>query len=122
MAVRVAIGIRERVSARKAKSVDHYGPISLCNNSYSLISKILANRLRTILSKLISPLQAAFVPNRLINDNSIIVQELWHTMRKKQGKGGLMAIKIDMEKTYDKMEWNFLLTVLENLGFDDRWT
>ncbi|KAK3042161.1 hypothetical protein RJ639_001281 [Escallonia herrerae] len=47
---------------------------------------------------LISPLQAAFVPNRMISDNSIMVQELWHTMRHKKGKSGLMAIKLNLEK------------------------
>ncbi|KAK3002661.1 hypothetical protein RJ639_018365 [Escallonia herrerae] len=82
-------------------SVNHYRLISLCNNSYKIISNILASRLLEFLSKLISPLQAAFVPNRLINyDNNIIIQELWHTMQKKKGKSGLMAIKIDMEKVW----------------------
>ncbi|KAK3007529.1 hypothetical protein RJ639_013237 [Escallonia herrerae] len=102
-------------------SVNHYRPISLCNVSYKLISKILASRLQAILHQLVSPLQAAFVPKRLINDNSIIVQELWQTMRKKKGKNGLMAIKIDMEKAYDKMEWSFILNVLKNFGFDQKW-
>ncbi|KAK3009505.1 hypothetical protein RJ639_013870 [Escallonia herrerae] len=82
---------------------------------------ILASRLQAVLHQLVSPLQAAFVPKRLINDNSIIVQELWHTMRKKKGKNGLMAIKIDMEKAYDKMEWSFILNVLKNFGFDQKW-
>ncbi|KAK2996151.1 hypothetical protein RJ639_029510, partial [Escallonia herrerae] len=102
-------------------SVNHYQPISLCNVSYKLISKILASRLQAVLHQLVSPLQAAFVPKRLINDNSIIVQELWHTMRKKKGKNELMAIKIDMEKAYDKMEWSFILNILKNFGFDQKW-
>ncbi|KAK3001169.1 hypothetical protein RJ639_021066 [Escallonia herrerae] len=101
--------------------VNHYRPISLCNVPYKLISKILASRLQAVLHQLVSPLQAAFVPKRLINDNNIIVQELWHTMRKKKGKNGLMAIKIDMEKAYDKMEWSFILNVLKNFGFDQKW-
>ncbi|KAK3030135.1 hypothetical protein RJ639_038884 [Escallonia herrerae] len=67
-------------------SVNHYRSISLCNVSYKLISKILASRLQAVLHQLVSPFQVAFVPKRLINDNSIIVQELWHTMRKKKGK------------------------------------
>ncbi|KAK3021135.1 hypothetical protein RJ639_045908 [Escallonia herrerae] len=84
--------------------VSHYRLISLCNINYKLISKILASHLQSVLNKLVSLLQAAFVPNRLISDNSIIVQELWHTMKNKKGKNGLMTIKIDMENAYDKME------------------
>ncbi|KAK3013488.1 hypothetical protein RJ639_010307 [Escallonia herrerae] len=57
-------------------SVNHYRTISLCNVTYKIISAILANRLKAILHKLISPLQAAFIPNRLISDNSILVQEI----------------------------------------------
>ncbi|KAK3010138.1 hypothetical protein RJ639_011795 [Escallonia herrerae] len=87
-----------------SSSVNHFCPISLCNTSYKLISKILASCLQFVLNKLISPLQAAFVPNRMISDNIFMVQELWHTMRHKKGKSGLMAIKLNMEKAYDKME------------------
>ena len=77
--------------------------VKLCNVVYKIISKILAARLKPPLHKLIYPLQAAFVPNRTIQENSILVHEIFHTMKKKQGRGGLMAIKIDMEKAYDKM-------------------
>ncbi|GLT66683.1 hypothetical protein SLA2020_390370 [Shorea laevis] len=83
--------------------VNQFRPISLCNVVYKIISKILAARLKPLLHKLIYPLQAAFVPNRTIQENSILVHEIFHTMKKKQGRGGLMAIKIDMEKAYDKM-------------------
>ncbi|KAK9288102.1 hypothetical protein L1049_016549 [Liquidambar formosana] len=83
--------------------VHHFRPISLCNVIYKLIAKILSNRLQPFLSKLISPVQAAFVPGRSITDNSIMVHEILHSMKKKSGKGGLMAIKIDMEHAYDKM-------------------
>ncbi|KAK3017177.1 hypothetical protein RJ639_007120 [Escallonia herrerae] len=93
-------------------SVSHYWPISLCNLSYKIISKIMASRLKSVLHTIISPLQATFVPNRLINDNSLLVQELWHIMRNKKGKNGLMAKKINMEKAYDKLEWPFILQVL----------
>ncbi|KAK3032194.1 hypothetical protein RJ639_035906 [Escallonia herrerae] len=102
-------------------SVNHFRPISLCNTNYKLISKILASRLQSVLNKLISPLQAAFVPNHMVSDNSIMVQELRHTMRHKKGKSGLMAIKLDMEKAYDKMEWGFILAVLTKFDFDSRW-
>jgi hypothetical protein len=90
-------------------SVNHFTPISLCNIIYKIISKILANRYKLLLHHFISPLQFAFVPFRNIQDNSILAQELLHTLeKKKKGRGGLMAIKIDMEKAFDHMERNFL--------------
>ena len=85
----------------------NYRPISLCNIVYKVIKKIIVARLRPFLEKLISPLQAAFVPGRKGIDNAIIVQEIVHTLSKKKGKVGYMAIKVDLEKAYNKLEWSF---------------
>lgn len=64
------------------------------------------------LPKLISPCQASFVKRRLINDNVVIMHELLYTMRKKQGAKGYMAIKLDLEKAYDWLRWEFILDTL----------
>jgi hypothetical protein len=93
----------------------------LCNIIYKIISKLLANRLKPLLDKVISPFQTAFVPSRLIQDNSILAHEMLHTLKQKRGRGGLMAINIDMENAFDKMEWPFLLAILKQLGFHDKW-
>ena len=69
-------------------------------------------RLRPYLDKLIGPCQGAFVPGRRGVDNTIIVQELIHTMGKTKGRGGYMALKIDLEKAYDKLEWSFIRDML----------
>ena len=79
---------------------------------YKIITKIIVGRLRPYLDKLISPCQAAFVPGRRGVDNTIIVQELIHTMGKTKGRGGYMALKIDLEKAYDKLEWSFIKDML----------
>jgi hypothetical protein len=84
--------------------VHHFRPISLCNFIYKIISKILANRLKVLLHRFISPYQSAFVPSRTIQDNSVMAHELLHTIKSKRGRGGLMAVKIDMEKAFDRME------------------
>ena len=65
-------------------------------------------RIRPMLSNLVSPYQTTFFPSQKRVDNAIIVQELVHTMSKKKGKGGFMAIKIDLEKAYDCLEWSFI--------------
>jgi hypothetical protein len=102
-------------------SVHHFRPISLCNISYKIISKILANRLKKVLPQIISPLQSAFVPNRNIQDNSILAHELIHSFKNKKGKKGLMFLKMDMEKAFDQMECKFLLAIMKKLGFNDTW-
>lgn len=99
----------------------HFRPISLCSVLYKFISKILASRLKIFLPQIISPMQTGFVPNRLIQENSILAHELMHTIRHKRGRGGLMALKIDMEKAYDRVEWSFLFEVLRCLGFSENW-
>jgi hypothetical protein len=103
-------------------TVHHFRPISLCNIIYKIISKILANRFKVLLHHFISPLQSAFVPTRNIQDNTILAHELLHTMKAKRGRGGLMAIKLDMEKAFDRMEWSFLFAILEKLGFRSTWS
>ncbi|KAL0402832.1 UNVERIFIED_CONTAM: LINE-1 retrotransposable element O protein [Sesamum radiatum] len=103
----------------KAASVDQFRPISLCNTTYKVISKILANRIKPHLEKIISPFQMAFVPGRNINDNSIISQEIMHYLHRKKGRKGFMAIKIDLSKAYDRVEWPFLLKLLEELGLNE---
>jgi hypothetical protein len=95
-------------------------PISLCNVVYKLISKVLANRSKMILGELISPNQSAFVPGRLISDNTILAYEMSHYMRrKKKRKEVYMALKLDMSKAYDRVEWPFLEGVMKKMGFHD---
>lgn len=94
------------------KTIGNYRPISLCNTIYKVVTKIIVARLRPYLEKLISHLQMAFVPRCKGIDNAIIVQELIHSISKKKGKVGYIAIKIDLEKTYDKLEWAFIRNML----------
>jgi hypothetical protein len=102
--------------------VNHFRPISLCNIIYKIISKILANRFKILLHHhFISPNQSAFVRSRTIQDNSIVAHELLHSIKSKKGRGGLMAVKIDVEKAFDRMEWGFLLYILTKLGFNSIW-
>ena len=101
---------------RSPESLSNYRPISFCNTIYKIVTKIIVNRIYPFLSELISPLQVAFVPRRKGLDNAITVQELIHTMSKKKGRIGVMAIKLKLEKAYDHLEWSFVKMVLEHFG------
>ncbi|XP_019162021.1 PREDICTED: uncharacterized protein LOC109158590 [Ipomoea nil] len=103
------------------ETIKQFRPISLCNVSYKVITKTITNRLKFILPGLVGPFQSSFVPGRQITDNVLVFQEVMHTMRTKRGKTGLMAIKIDLEKAYDRLSWKFINETLIDAGFESAW-
>ena len=107
---------------KSPKKMSDFRPISLCNVIYKTISKVLANRLKQILPQLISPTQNAFVPGRLITDNILVAYEQLHAMHsRKKGKTGSFALKLDVSKAYDRVEWAFLKGIMTKLGFSRFW-
>ncbi|KAM2964722.1 hypothetical protein FF2_022479 [Malus domestica] len=87
-----------------------------------VFSKVLANCLKQILPNLISHTQNAFVAGRKIQDNIGIAHKLFHILKTRKAKCKFkLGIKLDMHKAYDRVEWDFLMAVMEKLGFNDRW-
>ncbi|KAL0440261.1 UNVERIFIED_CONTAM: hypothetical protein Slati_2509100 [Sesamum latifolium] len=97
-----------------------FRPISLCNVTNKILSELLYNKLSRTLPDLISPSQNGFVLGRLIGDNILMAQEMTHYLDLRYNKGNLV-IKLDMSKAYDRVSWNFLLTVMQKMSFPHRF-
>lgn len=103
-----------------ARFMNDYRPISCCNVLYKIISKILANRLKIILPSFIAPNQSAFLKDRLMMENLLLATELVKDYHK-EGVSSRCAMKIDISKAFDSVQWPFLLNVLAALNLPDRF-
>jgi exonuclease III len=104
----------------KPTTPNEFRPISLCNVTLKIITKTIANRLKTILPDIISPNQSAFVPGRLISDNTLIANEVFHYLTQTTKQTGYVGIKTDMAKAYDRLEWEFIQATLEAMNFPQK--
>jgi hypothetical protein len=94
-----------------------FRPISLCNVILKLITKTIANKIKPLLPNIISDNQSAFIPGRLITDNTLIAFDIFHYLKHTNRKNGFVAIKTDMAKAYDRLEWPFIKSIMLNMGF-----
>lgn len=96
-------------------SFNDYRPISLCNCLYKIISKIIANRLRPILSRHIAPQKFAFLEHRQIQEAIDSAQEAVYTIWTRHQKA--ITLKIDLAKDFDCVSWLYINMLLIHLGF-----
>ncbi|RVW36996.1 Transposon TX1 uncharacterized 149 kDa protein [Vitis vinifera] len=101
------------------KKISDFRPISLITSLYKIIAKVLSGRLRGVLHETIHSTQGAFVQGRQIMDAVLIANEIVDE-RRRSGEEGVV-FKIDFEKAYDHVRWDFLDQVLEKKGFSPKW-
>ncbi|GKB27769.1 RNA-directed DNA polymerase, eukaryota, partial [Tanacetum coccineum] len=102
-----------------ANMVKDFRPISLIGSIYKIIAKILTNRLVGVLGDIVNEVQSAFISERQILDGPFILNEImqWCRRRKKQS----LIFKVDFEKAYDSVRWDFLDDILVKFGFGIKW-
>ncbi|GKB76264.1 RNA-directed DNA polymerase, eukaryota [Tanacetum coccineum] len=104
---------------RDANMVKDFRPISLIGSMYKIIAKILANRLVLVLGDLVNEVQSAFIADRQILDGPFILNEIvqWCQSKKKQS----LVFKVDFEKAFDSVRWDYLDDILRRFGFGEKW-
>ncbi|WMV14449.1 hypothetical protein MTR67_007834 [Solanum verrucosum] len=98
-----------------AVELNDFRPISLVGGVYKIIAKLLAERLKKVIHKLVDRQQMAFIKNRQIMDAVLIANESVD-FRERDKKPGILC-KLDIQKAYDHLNWNFLMNLLQRMGF-----
>jgi hypothetical protein len=100
-------------------SISEFRPISLLGSLYKIVAKVLATRLGTVMDKLISRNQSAFIKGRLLVDGVLTINEVVDLAKRAREK--CMIFKVDFAKAYDSVNWNFLVYMLKRFGFAEKW-
>ncbi|XP_016206073.1 uncharacterized protein LOC107646401 [Arachis ipaensis] len=102
-----------------AKEIKDFRPISMVGCVYKVISKVLMRRMRSVMPGLVGETQSAFVKGRKIHDGALIACETVHWLKSRRKQAAI--IKMDFQKTYDRVRWSFVDIVLQKMGFGHRW-
>ncbi|XP_056688055.1 uncharacterized protein [Spinacia oleracea] len=103
---------------QNATNIKDFRPIACCSVVYKLISKILTHRMQSVIGEVVNNAQAGFIPGRNIADNILLATELVKCYSRKHISPRCM-IKVDLKKAYDSLEWPFLKSMMQELGFSD---
>jgi len=102
-----------------ARDMKNFRPISLIKYSFKIFSKVLTNRLALVADRLVDTNQSAFIKGRYILESVVIAHEVVHNVHSSKQPG--VILKLDYEKAYDRVSWDFLHEVLESRGFCNKW-
>lgn len=103
----------------EAKTLKKFRPISLINCSFKIFAKLLNNRLVTVVDRLIASNQTAFIKGRYILESVVAAHEIIHEVHRNKESG--VILKLDYEKAYDRVNWDFLEEMLNSRGFGVKW-
>ncbi|KAL0434329.1 UNVERIFIED_CONTAM: hypothetical protein Slati_2767200 [Sesamum latifolium] len=101
-------------------TISEFRPITCCNVLYKVITKIIVRRMHGVMDKIVSPVQNAFVSGRRISSNILLAQELFFGYNRRN-LPPRCALKVDLRKAYDTLEWDFILVMLRLFGFVARF-
>ena len=101
---------------QNASPFKDFRPISCCNVVYKIIAKIIVQHLKPILGEIITEEKFGFLFNRQVHDAVFLSQEEIHTIKRCKRKS--FALKLDLSKYYDRVNWTFLMLVLIQIGMD----
>jgi hypothetical protein len=104
---------------KEANNIRQFRPICVLNIYYKWFTKVLTTRLTPFANKIINKNQTTFIPGRFILEGVIVLHEILHELRVTKTKG--VVLKLDFEKAYDKVHWDFLIDVLRQKNFHDKW-
>ena len=100
-------------------SLGDFRPISLIGCLYKIISKVLASRLKTVVGNTVGEVQSAYVHGRSILDGPLIVNEICSWAKKSKKK--ILLFKVDFEKAFDSVNWDYLESVMCQMGYGKKW-
>lgn len=96
-----------------------YSPISLIGCMYKILAKILTNRLKLVTESVVDEVQTAYVAGRNILDGPLIINEILSWAKKAKEK--IFLLKIDFKKAFDSINWNYLDSIMGQMGFGTKW-
>ncbi|XP_071714382.1 uncharacterized protein [Rutidosis leptorrhynchoides] len=99
--------------------LNEYRPISLIGGVYKILSKALSNRLRMVVSNIVGVEQSAFIKGRYILNGVLVANETVDFMKRSKHKG--LIFKVDFEKAFDSLDWDYLMEIMKCMGFGDKW-
>ncbi|XP_068503760.1 uncharacterized protein [Phaseolus vulgaris] len=101
------------------QSLEEYKPISLVSCLYKILTKVLSNRIKKVIKKVIDGSQSAFLSNRGLLDSVLVVNEVVDDLKRRKKRG--VIVKLDFEKAYNSVSWEFLFYMMGRLGFCGKW-
>ena len=101
------------------RDLKNYRPISLLQVDYKILARVMANRFKNVLCKIISICQTCCINGRDIADNIVNLRDIIDMLEDENMEGYI--IKCDQEKAFDRISHSYMIEVLKKFGFGERF-